>query len=82
MCMIFQEKYFSCYILLADQMVCSSLLLEILDNMCIVIIWCPVSNVINFENNNSFHIKPFLYTTKKSGQKCKYLKNEKSFNMK
>ena len=48
-------------------------------DMCIIIICCPVCDVINFENNHSFPIKPFLYTTKKSGQKYKYLKNEKSF---
>ena len=30
------------------------LLLEILDNMCIVIIWFPVGDVINFEINPSY----------------------------
>ena len=50
-----------------------TLLLDILGNMCIVIISCPVSEVINFK------IKLFFYRTKKSGQKCKYFKNEKSF---
>ena len=55
------------------------LLLEILGNMCIVIICCPVCDVINFEINQSFLIKPFFFITKMSGQKCKYLKNEKSF---
>ena len=39
--------------------------------MYIVIICCPV-----FEIN---HSKPVFYIIKKSGQKCKYLKNEKSF---
>ena len=56
-----------------------SLLLEILGYMCIVIICCPVCDVIYFQINLSFLIKPFFYITKKSGQKCKYLKNEKSF---
>ena len=55
------------------------LLLQILGNMCIVIIFCPVCDVINFEINHSFFIKPFFYITKKSGQKCKHLKNKKSF---
>ena len=32
-----------------------------------------------FKINLSFLIKPFFYITKKSGQKRKYLKNEKSF---
>ena len=34
------------------------LLLEILGNMCIVIIYCPVCDVINFEINLSFLIRP------------------------
>ena len=36
------------------------LLLEILDNICIIIICCPVCDVINFEINLSFPIKPFF----------------------
>ena len=55
------------------------LLLEIFGNMCIVIIWYPVCDIINFEIKHSFLIKPFFYITKNSGQKCKYLKNKKSF---
>ena len=54
-------------------------LLEILDNICIVIICSPVCDVINFEINHSFLIKPIFYIKKKLGQKCKDLKNEKSF---
>ena len=46
------------------------ILLEILGNMRIVINCCPVFDVINFEINQSFLIKPFFYMTKKSGQKC------------
>ena len=45
--------------------------------MYTVIICCPVCTVINFEINLSCLIKSFIYITKKSGQKCKYLKNEK-----
>ena len=52
-----------------------SLLLEILGNICIVIICCPVCDVINFGIN--LLIKLFFYRTKISRQK--YLKNEKSF---
>ena len=59
--------------------VCLPLLLETLCNMCIVIICCPVCDVTNFEIKHSFFIKPLFYITKKSGRKCKYLKNEKSF---
>ena len=47
--------------------------------MSIVIICCQVCDVIYFEINLSPFIKPFLYITKKSGQKFKYLKKEKSF---
>ena len=43
------------------------LLLEILDNKCIVIISCPVCDVINLEINLNFLTKPFFYITKKSG---------------
>ena len=47
--------------------------------MYIVIISCPVCDVINFEINLSFLIEPFFYVTKKSEQKSVYLKNKKSF---
>ena len=56
-----------------------SLLHEILGNMCIIIICYPVCDVINFEIKHSFLIKLFFYIIKKSGWKCKYLKNKKSF---
>ena len=39
----------------------------------------PGCNVINYEINLILLIKPFLYMTKKSSQKFKYLENEKSF---
>ena len=58
---------------------CLPLLLEILGNMNIVIICCPVCDVINFAINPRFLIKPFFNMTKKSGPKCKYLKNERNF---
>ena len=56
-----------------------SLLLKILGNMCITIVYQPGCNVIKFEVNLIFLIKPFQYMTKKSRQKLKYLENEKSF---
>ena len=37
------------------------------------------SDVINFEMNLIFLIKPFSYMTKKPTQKIKYIVNEKSF---
>ena len=78
LCMIFQEKCFSCYALLTDQ-ISLSLLFEILVNMCIAIACEPGSDAINFEINLIFLIKPFYDMTKNSRQKFKYLEHEKSF---
>ena len=61
--MISEEKYFSYYILLTDQIPLSDCLFD----------------VINLEINLIFLIKLFCYMTKKSRQKFKYLENEKSF---
>ena len=47
--------------------------------MCIVIVCYPVCDVMNFEINRDFPIKPFSYLTKNSEQKLKWLKNERSF---
>ena len=58
------------------------LLLDVLGNMDIVIIFCLVFEVIIFEINRRFLIKSLFCITKKSGQKCKYLKDEKSFRNK
>ena len=55
------------------------LLLKILGNMCITIVSYPDSDVIKFEINLIFLIKPFFYMTKKSRQKFKYLVNKKNF---
>ena len=57
-----------------------SLLLEILVNICITIVCEPDCDVIDFEINQIFLIKPFSYMTKKSRQKFKYPENEKSFS--
>ena len=56
-----------------------TLLFEILGNLCITIVCLPGCNLIKFEINLSFLIKPFCYMTKKSRQKLKYLETEKSF---
>ena len=56
------------------------LLFEVLDNLCIVIICFPVFDVINFEIYHNFLIKLFSYVTKKSGQKFKYIEDDKIFN--
>ena len=37
----------------------------ILDNICILVIYCPGFDVIKFEINFSFLIKPFCNMTKK-----------------
>ena len=39
----------------------------------VVITCCQICDVMNFEINLSFLIKPLFYITKKSGQKCKAL---------
>ena len=44
--------------------------------MCIAI---ACYDVINLKINLIFLIKPFLYITKKSREKLKYLEDEKSF---
>ena len=54
-------------------------LLKILDNICIVIICCPVCHVTNFENHLTFLINPFFWITKSSRQKFNYLKKENTF---
>ena len=45
--------------------------------MCILIVCSLGSDVINFETNLMFPIKPFFCMTEKSTQKLKYLENEK-----
>ena len=55
------------------------LLHEIFCNMCIAIACFPGFDVISFEINFIFLIKPFFYMTKKSRQKPKYPEIEKSF---
>ena len=54
------------------------LIFEILDSMCIAIICCLVSDIINFEINLNFLIKLLFYRTKMSGKKWKYLKIKES----
>ena len=78
--MTFQEKCFSCYyILLTDQISLSCCLVKLLGNMCIAIVYFPRCDVINYEINVIFSIRPFFYIIKKSRQKFKYLENEKSY---
>ena len=62
----FLRKKFSCYILLIDQ-ISSSDCLYFLRYwvICIVIICFACDDIINFEINLKFLIKPFSYMTKK-----------------
>ena len=46
-----------------------SLLLEMLGNMCIVIVCFPDCDIITFESNVSFHIKSFSHMAKKVSTK-------------
>ena len=55
------------------------LFLEILGNRCFAIVCLPGCNVINFKVYLIFLIKHFLYMTKMSRQKFKYLEIEKRF---
>ena len=57
----------------------SNFIAWILNNICIKIICFLFCDVINLEINLSFLMQPFSYMSKKSGRKCKYCKNEKSF---
>ena len=52
---------------------------NILGNMCIAAVFYPDSDVIKFEINFIFIIKPFFYMTKKPRWKFKDLKNKESF---
>ena len=45
--------------------------------MCVVIVCFPACDVINFEINLIFLIKPFFNMIKKSRKKIKYFENEK-----
>ena len=47
--------------------------------LCIAIVCFPGRDVINFEFNIIFLIKPFLYMAKSTRQKFKCLEKEKSF---
>ena len=56
-----------------------ALILEMLGNMCMTIFCFPGCDVINFEINFVFLIKPFFYMPKNWRQKFKYFESEKSF---
>ena len=73
LCMVFQEKYFSFSILLTEQI--SFCLVEFTSRgTC-----CPVFTSYILILNLAFLSSHFLKWQQKSGQKFKYLNNEKSF---
>ena len=73
--MIFEEQIFFelCFIKRPNFLTGLPLLLEILGSICIVIIYCPVCEVMNFEIIHSFIINPFFYVTKNSRKNFMYL---------
>ena len=54
-----------------------SLLLEIFGNMCILIIWCRFSDIINFEIKHSVLVKPLFNISKSSGKKSQVNSQER-----
>ena len=74
------NKYLSRYIPLTNQISLPDCLFEILSNMCIVIICCPVCDVMNFEIN--FLIKWLFNITKKSDKNMNISRMKRAFNMK
>ena len=56
--------------------------LEILVNTRIAIFYLPGCDVIDFETNLVFLIKPFSYTTKKKDKNLNILRSEKAFKVK
>ena len=55
------------------------LLLETRGNVCIAVVYFPSCNVINFEINLIFLIKPFFYIAKKSRQNLNVLRTKRAF---
>ena len=68
-----------CFICFNASTIWLTLVLAILGNMCIAIVCFLGCDVINFEINFIFLVKPFFYMTKKPRKKIKYLENEKNF---
>ena len=80
--MIFQEKCFAFYVLIMTKFHrLIALLLEILGNASIAIACFSGCDVINFEINLVFLIKPFFYMTKKSRQNSNILRTKRDFKV-
>ena len=80
-CMIFEEKYFSRYILLTDQMLLLHFLYFLRYRVICVLQLSIVQSVTQILMSiiDSLSSQRFFQITKKSAQKCKYLNNENSF---
>ena len=79
-CMLFDKNIFHAYFIIWPNFIVGlPLLFEILGNMCIVMFCCPVCDIINFEINHNFVIKPFFYITKKSELNVNISRMERAF---
>ena len=58
------------------------LLIQIMDKMCITIIFCLVCHVISFEINFSFLIKLFFEITKSQDKNVNISRTKRAFNVK
>ena len=81
LCMNFQKKCFSCYIILTDKILLPDCL-YFLSNMCIAVACFPDCGVINFEVNLIFLIKRFFYMTKKTRFAKNFLRPENAASRK
>ena len=84
-CMIFKEKYFSCYVLLtnfnySNFIVWLFFLHEILGHICIIIICFSVCDVINFEIKLSYQVF-FLYDQKSLNKYLNIFRTKRVFEM-
>ena len=82
--MIFEEKYLSCYILLADQISMSDWLFFVRywSNMCTTIVCSTGRDVTNFEINLTFLIKSFfLHDQKVKTKIVNILKRKRAFKI-
>ena len=79
LCIIFQETYSFCYILLTNQI---SLPDCLLNNACIAIVFFPQCDAISYEINLTFPIKLFFYMAKSQDKNLNALRTKKAFKVK
>ena len=83
-CVFCQETYFSFYILLTNHISlsgCPEIFLEILSNMYIVIICCPVCEVINFEINLQLSYEGVFLNNQKVRTTIQIFKAKRNLNV-